>query len=1743
MPAPLADLLFAVVRIASLLRCRARFAGYSAFPTLRLFMLAAFLCYAAPSPAELEAVSIQLKWRHSFQFAGYYAALEKGYYRAAGLDVTLREIDFSRDLVEQVLSGEADYGVSDSALLVYRLQGRPVVLLNQIFQHSPLVFLSRRDSGIVSPYEMVGKSVAFNTGNLGDASLNALLLMTLGDLSKIREVPFDDAHFRNFVAGKIDVISAYSTSQPFMLETQGVEVNIINPQNYGIDFYGDNFFTSREELERHPDRAEKMSRASVEGWRYALAHPEEIIRLIRAKYAPQLSEAYLQYEARMTRQMMIPELIEIGSVDPRRYRQAAEGYKRLGLVESAKVDSGFFFRQRDRQSQTTVELSAGEKAWLERRPKVVVGGSPDWMPFNFADERGRYSGIANDYLQLIAQKTGLDFDVVIDQWSRNLERIRDDRIDLLGAVYYTEERAGYLNFSEPYFEMLDYFFVRDDLAVETMQDLDGKRVAIPKNYAHAELIRRHFPKIKIVLVDSFSAAIEAVLENRADMLYDTYASLTYTFKKEGINTIVPFRSTRELGRKHIHIATRKTAPELASIVQKGLDAITEQEKREIYDRWLGKMPDAERHQLKLTANERQWLRLHPRIRYGAEKDWEPYDFVDSSGAHAGVARDFLESISAATGLQFEAVVDAWPTLLESAEQGRLDLLPAVYFSEERGRYLTFTRPYQLMLDYIFIRDDVEAETLADLDGKTVAIPKGFLHLETVRQRFPRWKILAVDSLMSALESVIEHKADILVESHSVISHVLKKNSITTIRPFKVLPPGDARKLHMAVPNDRPQLAGILDKALAAMTETEQKAIRDKWFGIEAVETVPQIELSEAERQWLGEHPQIRVGGDPNWLPYEAFDANGRYLGIVADYLHLIEQMLRIELEIVPTASWSESIAKVKAGEIDVLSETVDSDLKAELRFTRPYLSSPVVIVMQETEDYVDGIEQIERRKLAVIKDYGYLPAIRQSYPEIEFAEVGSIREGLTAVSTGEVDALLCTLAQASYQIAEMGINNIRIVGKTEFTTQLAFGVRKEFAPLVPMFDRALAAIDPNRKQRILENWGKAKFAARTDYTLLAGVAAVSVLALWVFWYWNRRLAKEIRQRKRSEYQLNSLNRRFTLAAEAVSLGVWELSCGTEPNDDSLFVFDDKMYQIYGLRKSAPVTWGRWLEMIHPDDHGLVRDGFARLRRHGGQEHLEFRVYHPDGELHTFYAGMSMVDHDQAACRFVGINWDISQIKKTELDLERARQQAEQASRAKSEFLANMSHEIRTPMNAIIGFTELLDEQLEEPRLKSFVKTIRSAGNSLLALINDILDLSKIEAGKLQIVKTPCNPHDLFTELGDIFMMRMREKNIDFVLDIDPVIPQNLLLDAVRLRQVLFNLIGNAVKFTERGYIRVKARTVNEDEIHSKLDLLIEVEDSGIGISEDQQQTIFQDFEQSSGQDVRKYGGTGLGLSISKRLVAMMGGRIDVRSRQGKGSTFGVKLVDVAISSLVSEVEQGERGEQRRVRFRSGSILVVDDVADNRDLLLAAFADTELRVVTAENGLQAVELTGRQAFDLILMDIRMPVMDGYQAAEKIKALSATPIVALTASVMTDEFERIRSEHFDGYLRKPVLKSDLFNELSKFLPYDEQPPGERTVAGIDLSDAERQRLPGLLPLMRGLEARCVAISKNNNISDIRAFADNLSRIVEQYPMQAVEQFALQLQRQVDSFDIAAIKRSLNEYSGLLEKLRQLHDGESG
>jgi signal transduction histidine kinase/ligand-binding sensor domain-containing protein/DNA-binding NarL/FixJ family response regulator len=527
--------------------------------------------------------------------------------------------------------------------------------------------------------------------------------------------------------------------------------------------------------------------------------------------------------------------------------------------------------------------------------------------------------------------------------------------------------------------------------------------------------------------------------------------------------------------------------------------------------------------------------------------------------------------------------------------------------------------------------------------------------------------------------------------------------------------------------------------------------------------------------------------------------------------------------------------------------------------------------------------------------------------------------------------------------------------------------------------------------------------------------------------------------------------------------------------------------------------------------------------------------------------------------------------------ESARAAAETANEAKSEFLANMSHEIRTPMNAILGFSELLRTQMAASKDRNYLDAISSSGRTLLALINDILDLSKIEAGKLELQYDPVPVARVVEEIHKLFSIKAGEKGIQLTTEIDPQLPRGLMLDEVRLRQVLFNVVGNAIKFTEKGRVTIRAGVVPPGTSHSRgsvfaessagedhcqvtsaaderaaepdetrVTLVLEVRDTGIGIPEDQQEQIFGAFAQASGQSTRKFGGTGLGLTITKRLTEMMHGAIHVESEPGTGSTFRFTFPNVVITDLAESDGVVTGGEGDFTQFAPATILVVDDVVLNRRLVEGYFEGTEHRLIAGTNGREGLALAEAHRPDVILMDMRMPELDGYETTKRLKAnpdLKHIPVIAVTASSFREEEARAR-EVCDGFIRKPFNRSELIAELKRFLKGAEAAAPEPDVATATesakeptgpLPDEVVSRRPGLLESLRTEYTTAWArLVQTMPIGEIEEFAVKLRALAEEGRWPELHTYAGTLERQAQEFDLDRLPHTLARFTEVVEAL---------
>ena len=435
-----------------------------------------------------------------------------------------------------------------------------------------------------------------------------------------------------------------------------------------------------------------------------------------------------------------------------------------------------------------------------------------------------------------------------------------------------------------------------------------------------------------------------------------------------------------------------------------------------------------------------------------------------------------------------------------------------------------------------------------------------------------------------------------------------------------------------------------------------------------------------------------------------------------------------------------------------------------------------------------------------------------------------------------------------------------------------------------------------------------------------------------------------------------------------------------------------------------------------------------------------RLSLPDGESKTFMTNCSPVLSGGGKAAGVLISFDdVTELEQKELELRISKEEAEQANRFKSEFLANMSHEIRTPMNAILGFSEILKRGYDKNNKDSirYLNTISSSGNHLLNLINDILDLSKVEAGRIEVetIQTPI--HQVIQEVIQIMQVKADEKSIFLKFEPKTPLPEFIHTDAGKVRQMVTNLIGNAIKFTETGGVTVS--TILQQEGENPM-LAIEVIDTGIGMTLPQAEEIFNPFTQADSSITRRFGGTGLGLTISKRFAEALGGDIVVASVQGEGSTFTATIstgvIDgirqLSVEELMANQWQGEVAEKKHWKFPKSKILVVDDGSENRELLQVILGDVGIDVETAENGQIALDLVTSNDYDIVLMDVQMPVMDGYTAVGLMRERQKdVPVIAMTADAMMGAQQKCLDAGYTEYMTKPVDIDLLIDKLAERL----------------------------------------------------------------------------------------------------------------
>lgn len=1208
-----------------------------------------------------EKVSLQLSWKHQFEFAGFYAAIEKGFYRERGLEVELREYETGMDLIGEVTSGRATYGLSNSLVISERLKGEDILLMANYFKRPSLVFVGQEE--IRSLEDMHGKRLMISPKDQ-QSPLVQLALRSAGLIpGKNLEIVPDTFDPDIFIRKEVDVSADFLSNEPFAYEQAGHPFNIIDISSH-LPGLGDVYlFSSEEELRRNPDRARDFIEATNKGWRYALNHPDEMIDLILAKYAPGKSREALYYEAEKIRETIQPIAFPIRSIYRQRLENVADALVELGQVPNNRRLEGFFFdgflSSADKTPAASLVLTAEEQAWVAANPVVSIGYSNDLPPIVIVDQQGRNSGVLIDYLKLLEQRTGIRFQLTLGSFEEIIDHAYKHEVDMLGPVYAEEVHRDHLILSSPVFRSYPYIYVRSDVTrgISSLTDLDAKRVG----YIGGQKL---FERIMIA---------------------------------------------------------------------------------------------------------------HPNL--------IPVPLKDNSQLAAALLLGDVDAVLAPSTLEF-------------------------------------------------------------------------------------WRKQRTDTGFRAAAPVAEYGGDVV----------------------------------LGVRNDQPVLSSIIDKGLASISESDRQEILNRWFGSEVnihqERSRPAIVLTPDERAWLDEHPIIKTGIDPEWAPVEFLDDAGSPQGISVAYLNLFEKVLGVEFEIAGTSSWSAVQDQLAQGTIDLLPAVSYTSKRSDsYRFTKLYLSIPISIFSAADVAYLGGLKPLEGKRVAVVKGYAIQEWLEQDYPELDLVAASTVEEALRWVAGGEAFAFVGNLVTTSYYIGQSGLTQIRVAGETPYENNLGMAVHKDAEILQGILQKALDTVPRNQRDAIYNDWISIRYKHDFDYKLLWQVLGLGVLLLATILFWTHRLSREIARRRQ-----------------------------------------------------------------------------------------------------------------------------------VELSLKKAMQEAELANQVKSEFLANMSHEIRTPMNAMVGVGHLMSQTKLSPQQSEYLKKIQSSSKLLLGIIDNILDFSQIEAGMLELHSTDFDLGEVLQEIEFLLEDDAQQKALRFYTKTDRCLSRKLVGDPQRLTQILLNLAGNAVKFTDAGEVGIVVDCL--DEYEHKVRLKFTVTDTGPGIEEEQQKKLFKPFSQVDSSLTRRHGGSGLGLAISQFLAHQMGSEISLDSAPGKGSAFAFE-VEFGTSEAVTPEQPNL--VPTVLAGKGLHVLLVEDDSLNQKIGCELLENIGAVVTVVDNGIEAIEMLHEESIDLVFMDLQMPKMDGYEAVRLIRknpAWAHLPVIAMTAHAVNNERQKCLDAGMNDYLTKPVDPEQLAQVIQQW-----------------------------------------------------------------------------------------------------------------
>lgn len=1268
-----------------------------------------------------------------------------------------------------------------------------------------------------------------------------------------------------------------------------------------------------------------------------------------------------------------------------------------------------------------IHFSEDELEFIKEHPVVTIGIDELFTPFVVKNKDGKLDGFEIDHLNLLSASTGIKFELIAGDWADMVSKVEKREIDGLAYSAIIKERERFVNFSTPYI-LSDQIVYSHEISFHEsprqLTEFRGTKIGVQKSNAINTKIAQTVPEATLVFYNTLEELINALATHEIEHAISgpdiNYLALKRTLPNVFTNYIIKEHPVETV------YSTRKDWPLLKSILDKAIRQVSFKVRTDLLQKWM--ISESSVKNIGFTKKEKQFIKNHKNLVFGGAKDEAPFILIKNEKV-IGYDVELIDKINEISGLNIKIIAGDWNELVSKAQNKKIDGLVTSIFAEERTPYFNFSDPYLDVFLGIFSRSDTlktGARSLENLNNKNVGYLKGFSAIEEILTPLPSITQKTYTSRKELTQALIHGEIDHVI-AFSSYDFYLKSKAISAIE-LNHLIDGNSKQLIYSSRKDYPELNSILNKCINHIPLKERVNLFDAWVSSASDPfRKMKVGLTPRELLLLKKKKELSVAYVGSWMPL-AVEKDKKLNGMLKDYFAILENNLNIKFKPENCKNFNDLNDRVEQGKVDFGLSAEAGISENILPSSSSILNEPFALITTNDTPYKNNLRYSQSLTVGIQQSNPFIEDIKEYYPNINFVLVENIEQGLVLASSEKLDGFLTLLPIAIYNIKKHKQKDLWVGGITDLKVSFRFitsGKRTDNILLLPAINKGIASISGVEIETIREKWFHFELMEKIDYKKIIIGFLVLLSILFIVLLWNRMLAKQIKMRKESEKQLIQSKKDQEMFVQAIEL-----------SDDYIF-FSDKTGNFIFVNKSARAKFGipdditglHFRDILSSEDAQVTQAVLNTEVTEKGSARADCYVLHYSTKERTKVDSnmLRVMDPDTKEVKFfMNIGRDITEKTKLHQELRKAKEEAEHSNEAKTDFLANMSHEIRTPLNGIIGMTELMSKLDLSGDGKLYNKTISDSGNILLSLINNLLDISKIEAQKMSLEKHSFNLKSVIDTASELCKVNARKKPIDISYTIEKDLATHFSGDSNKLTQILLNLMGNAVKFTEKGSV-----TLSVSGTDKKGELVFKIKDTGLGIATEDIEKLFVKFYQTESGKNSRHQGTGLGLVISKNIIELMGGEINVESKLNTGTTFTFNI-------FLDNPETPTSKELKTPVEKKFKIMVAEDNEINQLVMRKQFEGIGIVPEIVDNGTKVLNKLKKETFDLIFMDLGMPDLDGLETTRAIRKMDIKQpvIIALTASAIKDDKKKCVEAGMDDYLSKPISLAKLESTVSKY-----------------------------------------------------------------------------------------------------------------